>query len=201
MLRLFWALARAIASLWPRLRRLPRKAAMALGAPGPDQPARPDRLLRAMLVVLPIALIAALVAPRVTLVMTPSIEAFAVRKSPGPIARGDYVMFTLHHPIAGPKPVSVTKHALCMPGDRLTMFETPSPLVPHSRDGHYFCNDVLLGVSLPHAHNGMKLDHMRWSGIIPAGMVYVGSTHPRGFDSRYFGLLPISSLTRMERLL
>jgi type IV secretory pathway protease TraF len=32
-------------------------------------------------------------------------------------------------------------------------------------------------------------------------MVYVGSTHPRGFDSRYFGLLPISSLTRMERLL
>jgi len=174
---------------------------MALGAPGPDQPARPDRLLRAMLVVLPIALIAALVAPRVTLVMTPSIEAFAVRKSPGPIARGDYVMFTLHHPIAGPKPVSVTKHALCMPGDRLTMFETPSPLVPHSRDGHYFCNDVLLGVSLPHAHNGMKLDHMRWSGIIPAGMVYVGSTHPRGFDSRYFGLLPISSLTRMERLL
>src|SRR3546814_10673375 len=25
-------------------------------------------------------------------------------------------------------PVSVTKHALCLPGDRLTMFETPSPL-------------------------------------------------------------------------
>jgi len=201
MLRLFWALARASVALWPGLRRLPREAAMALGAPGPDQPARPDRLLRAMLVVLPIALIAALIVPQVTLVMTPSIEAFAVRKSPGPIARGDYVMFTLHHPIAGPKPVSVTKHALCIPGDRLTMFETPSPLIPHSRDGHYFCNDVLLGVSLPRAHNGMKLDHMRWSGIIPAGMVYVGSTHPHGFDSRYFGLLPISSLTRMERLL
>jgi len=201
MLRLFWALAKAIAAFWPRLCRLPRKAAMALGAPGPDQPARPDRLLRVMLVVLPVALIAALVVPQVTLVMTPSIEAFAVRKSPGPIARGDYVMFTLHHPIAGPNPVSVTKHALCMPGDRLTMFETPSPLVPQSRDGHYFCNDMFLGVSLPRAHNGMKLDHMRWSGIIPAGMVYVGSTHPRGFDSRYFGLLPISSLTRMERLL
>ncbi|MDR7256308.1 type IV secretory pathway protease TraF [Sphingomonas sp. BE270] len=201
MLRLLLALARAIAGLWPRLRRLPRKAAMALGAPGPDQPARPDRLWRAMLVVLPVATIAALLVPQVTLVMTPSIEAFAVRESPGPIARGDYVMFTLHHPIAGPNPVSVTKHALCMTGDRLTMFETPSPLVPHSKDGHYYCNGELLGVSLPRAHNGMKLDHMTWSGIIPAGMVYVGSTHPRGFDSRYFGLLPISSLTRMERLL
>ncbi|PZU64043.1 S26 family signal peptidase [Sphingobium sp.] len=201
MLRLFWALVSAIAGLWPRLRRLPRKAAMALGAPGPDQPARPERLLRTMLVVLPAALFAALVVPQVTLVMSPSIEAFAVRKSPGPIARGNYVMFTLHHPIAGPDPVSVTKHALCMAGDRLTMFETPSPLLPNSRDGHYFCNGKFLGVSLPQAHNGMKLDHMRWSGIIPAGMIYVGSTHPRGFDSRYFGLLPISALTRMERLL
>nr|WP_150291061.1 S26 family signal peptidase [Sphingobium estronivorans] len=201
MLRLFWALARAIAGLWPRLRRLPRKAAIALGAPGPDQPARPERLARAMLVVLPIAAIAAFIVPQVALVMSPSIDAFAVRKSPGPIARGDYVMFTLHHPIAGPDPVSVTKHALCMAGDRLTMFETPSPLLPRSRDGHYYCNGILLGVSLPQAHNGMKLDHMRWSGIIPPGMVYVGSTHPRGFDSRYFGLLPIARLTRMERIL
>ncbi|MEG8223235.1 S26 family signal peptidase [Sphingomonas sp. HH69] len=201
MLRLLLALARAIAGLWPRLRRLPRKAAVALGAPGPDAPARPERLWLAMLVVLPPALFAALVVPRVTLVMSPSIEAFAVHKSPGPIARGDYVMFTLHHPIAGPKPVSVTKHALCMAGDRLTMFETPSPLIPRSRDGHYYCNGALLGVSLPQAHNGMKLEHMSWSGIIPPGMVYVGSTHPRGFDSRYFGLLPIARLTRMERIL
>lgn len=201
MLRLFWLLARWIADLWPRLRRLPRKAAMALGAPGTDQPARPDRLWRAMLVVLPLALLAALVMPQVTLVMSPSIEAFAVRKSPGPIARGDYVMFTLHHPIAGPKPVSVTKHALCLPGDRLTMFESPSPLVSNSWDGHYYCNGRLLGVSLPQAHNGLKLTHMRWSGIIPAGMAYVGSTHSRGFDSRYFGLLPIASLVRMERIL
>lgn len=201
MLRLFWSLVRFITSLWPRLRRLPRKAAVALGAPGLDQPARPERLWRAMLLVLPLALVAALVMPQVTLVMTPSIEAYAVRKSPGPIARGDYVMFTLHHPIAAPKPVSVTKHALCLPGDRLTMFETPSPLASNARDGHYYCNGTLLGVSLPQAHNGLKLTHMRWSGIIPAGMAYVGSPHPRGFDSRYFGLLPIASLVRMERIL
>lgn len=42
---------------------------------------------------------------------------------------------------------------------------------------------------------------MKWSGIVPAGMIYVGSHHERGFDSRYIGLLPISRLTRMERIL
>lgn len=201
MLRLFWALARAIAEIWPRLRRLPREAAIALGAPDADGRVQPDRLWRAMLVVLPLALFAALLMPQIVLVMTPSIEAFAVRKSPGPIVRGDYVMFTLRHPIAGPKPVSVTKHALCLPGDRLVLVETPSPLAPDGWDGHYYCNDVFLGVSLPRAHNGMKLDHMRWSGIIPAGMAYVGSRHAQGFDSRYFGLLPMTRLTRMERIL
>lgn len=201
MLRLFWALANALLGLWPRLRGLPCKASVALGAPGPNLPARPERLYLALGIVLPIALLVALLVPQVTLVMSPSIEAWVVRKAAGPIARGDYVMFMLSHPIAGPKPVPVTKHALCMPGDRLTMIETPSISALHAFDGRYFCNGELLGISLPVAYNGTKLEHMRWSGIVPPGMVYVGSHHPRGFDSRYFGLLPIQSLTRMERLL
>src|SRR3546814_13721974 len=88
-----------------------------------------------------------------------------------------------------------------LPGDRLTMFETPSPLAANSWDGHYYCNGQLLGISLSQAHNGLKLTHLKWSGVIPAGMAYVGSTHPRGFDSRYFRLLPIHDLIRMERIL
>src|SRR3546814_15664555 len=95
MLRLFWLIVRWIANLWPRLRRLPRKAAMALGAPGPDQPSRPERLWRAILVGLPLALFAALVMPPVTPVMSPSIETYAGRQSPGPLARGEYVWFTI----------------------------------------------------------------------------------------------------------
>lgn len=201
MLRLFWALVRALRSLWPRLRRLPRKAAVALGAEGLDEPARPDRLWQAMGFTLPIALGAALLLPQVTLVMSPSIDAWAVRVSPGPIHKGDYVRFTLQHPIAGPRPVSVTKHVLCVPGDRLDRIEKPSLSGAKEWDSYYFCNGALLGVSLPFAGNGMRLRHLEWSGTIPPGKVYVGSHHPRGFDSRYIGLLPISSLTRMERLL
>lgn len=201
MLRLFWALVSALLGLWPRLRRLPGKAAIALGAPGVGEPARPTRLWRALAFVLPVALLAAIALPKVSLVMSPSIEAFAVRKAPGTIAKGDYVMFTLRHPIAGPKPVNVTKYALCMPGERLTMIETPSISAPKAWDGHYFCNGKLLGVSLPYGIHGVKLEHMQWSGVIPPGMIYVGSRHPRGFDSRYFGLVPAATLTRMERLL
>lgn len=201
MLRLCLVFASTLSVAWIALAQLPRQAATALGAADGFQPARPARFILVLLIVLPSALFAALVMPQIHLVMTPSIDAFAVRVSPGPIRRGDYVMFTLRHPVAGPKAVKVTKHALCLPGDRLTMTERPSAHAHGPMDGHYFCNGVLLGVSLPMARSGLKLEHMRWSGVIPPGMAYVGSTHPRGFDSRYLGLLAISSLTRMERIL
>ena len=120
MLRLVSALLEALCAILPWLRQLPREAALALGSAGPDVERRPERLWLALAVALPIALAAAIVLPRITLVMSPSIDAWAVREAPGPIARGDYVRFTLQHPIAGPEPVSVTKQALCLPGDRLT---------------------------------------------------------------------------------
>ncbi|MFK4873831.1 S26 family signal peptidase [Novosphingobium sp. ZW T3_23] len=149
----------------------------------------------------PTAFAAGITMPRITLVVSPSIEAWVLTEQAGSIGRGDYVRFTLSHPVAGPIPVSVTKHALCLPGDNLATVERASPLSAHEHDGWYYCNGRLLGVSLPRAHNGMALQHMQWSGIIPPGMAYVGSRHPRGFDSRYFGLLPVKRLTRMERLL
>ena len=194
MLRLFWRLADTLRVVFLTLLSLPSEAASALAA---------DRrhLGKAMLLVLPIALFAAVALPQLTLVVTPSIGALVIRASPGPIVKGDLVMFTLSHPVAGPKPVSVTKYVLCLPGERLTMIETPSREEPREWDGHYYCNDALLGISLTHSVNGMKLRHFRWNGIIPAGLAYVGSHHVRGFDSRYFGLVPIKRLTRMERLL
>lgn len=201
MLRLFWALAKSLVLFWRCLRRLPRRAAVALGAEGLGETAHPDRLWRALASAVPAALFACWAMPKLTIVMTPSIDAWIVTPSPGPIAKGDYVRFTLSHPIAGPKPVSVTKHALCLPGDRLFMIEKPSSAAPGELDGYFFCNGELLGISLPHGIHGRRLDHLRWNGTVPVGMAYIGSHHPRGFDSRYFGLVPIASLTRMRRLL
>lgn len=193
-----------VSAIVERLRRfavalvaLPAQAARALNEGGNEK----RRLVIALLVACPAALVAGLIIPKLTLVMSPSIEAWVVVDSPGPIARGEYVRFTLRHPIAGPNPVEVTKHALCLPGDRLTTEEKPALLSGDALDGWYYCNGKLLAISLAHAHGGMRLDHMHFNGVVPPGMIYVGSSHPRGFDSRYLGLIPISRLTRMERVL
>jgi type IV secretory pathway protease TraF len=201
MFRLCWRVAEALSRLWARLCGLAQAAAVALGAAGPDRPARPVRLWQSFALILPIALVIAILLPALHLVMSPSIPAWIVRAAPGPIAKNDYVMFMLRDPVAGSEPVSVTKRALCMPGERLTTIETRAHAAPRLRNGHYFCDGIALGVSMPFGPHGRRLDHLRWSGIIPPDQVYVGSPHPRGYDSRYFGLVPIATLTRMERLL
>lgn len=199
MLRLIWRLSKGF---WRSLRMLPIRAAVALGGAGLGKPARPEQLWRAMAIVIPVGLAAWWAIPQVTLVMSPSIEAWAVRASPGRIAKGDYVMFMLSHPLAGPKPVNVTKHALCMPGERISLIEKPSLMDPHRWDGWYFCGNQLLGVSKPYGKNGQRLDHWRPAGgLIPPGMVYVGSHNPDSFDSRYYGPVALDRLTRMERVL
>ncbi|MBA4092417.1 MAG: peptidase [Sphingobium sp.] len=199
MLRLAWALARRA---WPAVASLPRKAAAALTPVDPSQPYSDGRLWRAMLIVSGIALFVWWALPQIIWVRSPSIDARAVRLAPGPIGRDDLVMFTLRHRLAGPDPVSVTKYALCLPGDLLTAYRMRSERYPAREEAAFFCNGALLGVSKPYGHDGQRLDFFPWrSGRIPAGKAYIGSSYKDGFDSRYFGLVPLSALTRMERVL
>ncbi len=198
MLSLAWKVARAA---WPELKLLPLRAAVALGSSGLGQPLRPAQLWKAYAVVLPIGLAACWAIPQLTWVMSPSIDAIAVRASPGPIHKGDFVMFMLSHPLAGPKPVNVTKQALCMPGERIDMIEKPS-MTSQAWDGWYYCNERLLNVSKPVGRGGQKLDHWQpHEGLIPEGTIFVGSSHPDGFDSRYYGPVAIERLKRMEKVL
>ncbi|CCA93230.1 MULTISPECIES: S26 family signal peptidase [Novosphingobium] len=198
MLRLAW---NAVRAAWGQVKLLPLRAAVALGSSGLGSPPRPAQLWKAYGIVLPIGFAAAWAIPQVTWVMSPSIDAVAVRTSPGPIRKGDYVMFMLSHPLAGPKPVNVTKQALCMPGERIVMIEKPS-MTPGAWDGYYFCNGRLLGVSKPFGRNGQKLVHWQpKQDTIPPGFIFVGSHHPDGFDSRYYGPVAIGRLTRMEKIL
>ena len=198
MLRLAWV---TVKRLWREARLLPLRAAVALGSAGLGQPARPGQLRKASLIVLPVGLLTLWAMPQLTWVVSPSIDAWAVRPSPGPIARGDLVSFRLSHPLAGPNPVLVTKYALCVPGDRIATIEKPS-MTPGARDGWYFCNGRLLNVSKATGHDGQRLDHWRpRMGRIPPGYIFVGSAHPSGFDSRYYGPVAISRLTRMEKIL
>lgn len=185
---------RAARRIGPALLRLPREAAAALG--------KPRQFWLTMALVAPIAAGAGYLIPRLTLVMSPSVEAALLRESPGEIRQGDLVTFMLRHPLAGPSPVRVTKYALCLPGEHIDWLEKPSPGRPGAWDGWYFCADRLLGISKPVGHDGRHLGHWRPAyRIIPPGFIYVGSSHPSGFDSRYYGPVPISGLTRMEKVL
>lgn len=192
---------RAARAAWPEIRLLPLRAAVALGSSGLGQPLRPAQLWKAYAIVLPIGLATLWAIPQLTWVMSPSIDAIAVRASAGPIRKGDYVMFMLSHPLAGPRPVNVTKQALCLPGERIAMIEKPS-MTAGAWDGWYYCNERLLNVSKPFGRGGMKLDHWQPQlGTIPKGMIFVGSHHPDGFDSRYYGPVAIERLKRMEKVL
>jgi len=198
MLRLAY---RAAKYSWVELKMLPIRAAVALGSAGLGQPPRPGQLWKAFGIVLPVGLITYWAIPQATIVMSPSVNAYLIRKASGPIVRGDLVSFTLSHPLAGPKPVTVTKYALCLPGDRISMIEKPS-MTPGEWDGWYYCEGRLLGVSKPYGHNGQKLDHWQPdNGLIPPGTIYVGSSHASGFDSRYYGPVEIDRLRRMAKLL
>lgn len=193
---------KAAKRLIPAVIGLPRKAASALGDGGANAEPHRARLWQAMAVILPIAGSAAVVLPRLTLVMSPSISAVLLREVPGVIHRGDLVTFFLSHPLAGPAPVRVTKYALCLPGEHIDWLEKPAATVRGAWEAWYYCEDRLLGITRPRGHDGRPLAYWRPTyRVIPAGFVYVGSAHPSGFDSRYYGPIPIARLTRMEKVL
>ena len=117
--------AEGSASLKDRANRL-IEAALALGGAVGDQPADSRRFWTMLALILPVASLTWFGLSKVTLVMSPSIDAWAVTPVPGTIARGDLVQFMLSHPVAGPRPVSVTKRALCLPGEQHAVQAEPA---------------------------------------------------------------------------
>ncbi|SEJ92335.1 Type IV secretory pathway, protease TraF [Sphingobium sp. AP50] len=199
MLRLAWNTGKFV---WSKLRDLSRAAADALQTPDKSQLFLQRRLAKALIIVSAVALFVWWTLPQFVWVRSPSIDAWAVRKVGGFIGRNDLVMFELRHPLAGPVPVNVTKYALCLPGDYLGSYTMHADRYPTRLEAAFFCNGRLIGVSKAYGKKGQRLDFFKWKdGPIPKGQAYIGSSYKDGFDSRYFGLVPISGLIRMERVL
>jgi conjugal transfer pilin signal peptidase TrbI len=129
---------------------------------------------------------------RVALNGTPSVAARVLWKTPGaPIGRGDFVLAPASHPMIPPDYRFLTKHALCLEGDMLTV-----------RDGAFFCNGGLLHRTKRRTRDGAPLQPFQWAGgVIPEGMMFIGSRHPDGFDSRYLGLVATRDLVRLKKVL
>ena len=104
-------------------------------------------------------------------------------------AKGDYVMLEISHPIIGPRPTKLTKQLVCDAGDLLQL-----------KGDAFYCNGVRLGGFITRTWDDRPLTPFAYDGKIPEGQAFVMGTHPRSFDSRYFGLLDKSRLVRMKGL-
>ena len=103
--------------------------------------------------------------------------------------QGDFVTFHVSHPIIGEQPAALTKYVACDEGRTVK-------LVDHS----FYCDDERLGGYLTQTWDGKPLTP--WTGgVVPAGQAFVMGTHPRSFDSRYFGPQPKTGMTVVRGLL
>ena len=85
----------------------------------------------------------------------------------------------------------MTKHVLCLPGDLLEVVGLD-----------FYCNGVLITRAKTHTRRGDPLPIFEWDGgPVPADVFFAGTDHPDGYDSRYFGFVPLDSATVLERKL
>lgn len=124
--------------------------------------------------------------------LTPSIEGKLYRMTPDKsIERERVVVFPFKHAVLPHGVEHLTKKVLCLPGDILQRVHL-----------EFFCNGRLIARAKTHTNAGAPLEAFNWSGgHVPAGVFFAGSPHPDGFDSRYVGLIPLSSATVLERVL
>ncbi|MCR6574441.1 signal peptidase I [Campylobacter insulaenigrae] len=54
---------------------------------------------------------------------------------------------------------------------------------------NYYCNGKFLGSALTTDSKNNKVDNFVFNGIIPEGKYFVLGTHPKSYDSRYWGFI------------
>jgi len=76
------------------------------------------------------------------------------------------------------------KKIVCGPGDHLTVRKSS-----HGGVYDYFCNGRYLCTSLARSLAGEPVKSFVYNGTIPKDKYFVIGTHPRSYDSRYFGFV------------
>ncbi|TKB08848.1 S26 family signal peptidase [Desulforhopalus sp. IMCC35007] len=99
------------------------------------------------------------------------------------IKDGDYLVFRHHDtPFVYQGIVKDTlyiKKVGCSPGQTLR----------RSDNNQFFCEQTLLGKALARDSKGRDLPQFTFNGLVPANSFFVVGTHPRSFDSKYFGFI------------
>lgn len=126
---------------------------------------------------------------------TPSMTGtFYIKSEEVVLKKNDTVRFVISNPyIFDGKPTSLIKKIKCMPSDVLKI----------DSEGWVTCNDYFLGMAGDRVNEGTGevIKMFQYNGVIPEDKAFVMGEHPTSFDSRYYGLVVLSELTKVEKLI
>lgn len=124
--------------------------------------------------------------------LTPSVAGTLYRLVPEkPVDRRTVVLFPYRHPALPSGVRHMIKRVLCLPGDQLERVGSA-----------FYCNGELIVRAKARTKSGELLEAFIWTlGPVPDGQFFAGTAHLDGFDSRYFGFIPLRSAVPLERVL
>ena len=98
----------------------------------------------------------------------------------------DYVRFKYNKPDKYISGKWLIKQITCSSGDTLLLHQ-----------GNIItCNGKVISKTLNKARNGDSLQPLSFTGVIPEGYYFIQGTHERSYDSRYFGLIHVSEISK-----
>ena len=143
------------------------------------------------LVVLASFLLGAWLPGQLTVATSASLDhrVFLLRPVPAQIETGDYLVFR-HRDLAqvrqglGTNRERMIKRVGCRPGEWLQK----------DAQHRFACEGRPLGQALATDSQGRPLPRFTHNGPVPAGQLFLVGTHPRSYDSRYFGFVHADDL-------
>jgi len=115
---------------------------------------------------------------------------FFLLPPPAKIELGDYLVFRhqglsqMQQGLRGDHDQMIKKVG-CLPGGQLTL----------NAANQFFCNGRLLGQALEADSKGRPLPQFLFNGPVPADKLFMVGTHPRSYDSKYYGFIDVHEIS------
>jgi len=122
----------------------------------------------------------------ISVTLTPSLVYrvfFLISPKSRTFKQGDYLLF--HQQLDEAKTDKLLKKVGCAAVHRLTV-----------NNGEYYCDENYLGHALTQDTQGKRLPQFIFNGLVPPGSLFMVGSHPRSYDSRYFGFIYADSVLK-----
>jgi len=159
----------------------------------PERSSRSRQVWKAVALMVPALAIGFWLPGHISITLTPSLghRVFLLTEPENKNFRtGDYLLFhkqlehaSTENPLQ--KNMLLLKMVGCAPGQQLKV-----------KGGVTFCNENYLGHVLDQDSKGRKLPQFIFNDVVPAGSLFMIGSHPRSYDSKYFGFIHAKSVIK-----